>query len=172
MVSDRPEARALAHAQDHDLRTAVVEPRTFPDRTAFDLAVVERLRAAEVQVVVLAGFMRLVTPAFLAAFPGRVINIHPSLLPSFPGLHAQRQALAHGVKVSGCTVHVVDEGVDSGPILMQRAVEVRDDDDEDSLSARILAEEHQLYPEVIRRIATGEIRLPGLAPTVHGRGVA
>jgi phosphoribosylglycinamide formyltransferase-1 len=134
--------------------------------------VVERLRAAGVQLVVLAGFMRLVTPAFLAALPGRVLNIHPALLPSFPGLHAQRQALAYGVKVSGCTVHVVDEGVDSGPILMQRSVEVLDDDDEESLSTRILAEEHKLYPEVIRRIATGEIRLPGLSLASQRQGVA
>jgi phosphoribosylglycinamide formyltransferase-1 len=172
VISDRPEARALGHAQSHNLLTAVVEPRNFPDRAAFDLAVVERLRAAGVQLVVLAGFMRLVTPAFLAAFPGRVLNIHPALLPSFPGLHAQRQALAYGVKVSGCTVHVVDEGVDSGPILMQRAVEVLDDDDEESLSARILAEEHKLYPEAIRRIATGEIRLPGLSLAMQRQGVA
>jgi phosphoribosylglycinamide formyltransferase-1 len=172
VVSDRPHAPVLEHARRHSLATAVVEPRDFPDRTAFDLAVVERLRAAGVQLVVLAGFMRLVTPAFLAAFPGRVINIHPALLPSFPGLHAQRQALAYGVKISGCTVHVVDEGVDSGPILMQRAVEVLDDDDEESLSARILVEEHKLYPEVVRRIATGAIRLPGLSPAVRPQGVA
>jgi phosphoribosylglycinamide formyltransferase-1 len=168
VLADRPEARALEHAQSRNLPTAVVEPRDYPDRTAFDLAVVERLRAAGVQLVVLAGFMRLVTPAFLAAFPGHVLNIHPALLPSFPGLHAQRQALEYGVKISGCTVHVVDEGVDTGPILMQRAVEVLDDDDEESLSARILAEEHRLYPEVIRRIAAGEIRLRGLSPAVEG----
>jgi phosphoribosylglycinamide formyltransferase-1 len=172
VVSDRPEARALEHARSHDLPTAVVEPRDFPDRAAFDLAMVERLRAAAVQLVVLAGFMRLVTPAFLAAFSGRVINIHPALLPSFPGLHAQRQALAYGVKVSGCTVHVVDDGVDSGPILMQRAVEVLDDDDEDRLAARILVEEHKLYPEVIRRIATGAIRLPGLSSSIQRQGAA
>jgi len=109
--------------------------------------------------------MRLVTPAFLAAFPGQVLNIHPALLPSFPGLHAQRQAIEYGVRISGCTVHVVDEGVDTGPILLQRAVEVHDDDDDESLAARILVEEHKAYPEVIRRIATGEIRIPGLAPT-------
>jgi len=134
--------------------------------------VVERLQTAGVQLVVLAGFMRLVTPAFLAAFPGRVLNIHPALLPSFPGLHAQRQAIEYGVRISGCTVHVVDEGVDTGPILLQRAVEVHDDDDEESLAARILVEEHQAYPEVIRRIATGEIRIAGLAPTPRQEHVA
>jgi phosphoribosylglycinamide formyltransferase-1 len=168
VVSDRPEAQALSHARSHGVPTAVVEPRDYRDRTAYDLTVVERLCAAGVQLVVLAGFMRLVSPAFLAAFPGRVLNIHPALLPSFPGLHAQRQAVEYGVKISGCTVHVVDEGVDTGPILMQRAVEVLDDDDEASLAARILAEEHKLYPEVIRRIATGEIRLPGRSPVAEG----
>jgi phosphoribosylglycinamide formyltransferase-1 len=172
VVSDRPDAAALERARSHGIATAVVVPRDYGDRESFDLAVVERLRAAEVQVVVLAGFMRLVTPAFLTAFPGRVLNIHPALLPAFPGLHAQRQAIAYGVKISGCTVHVVDDGVDTGPILMQRAVEVRDDDDEESLAARILVEEHKLYPEVIRRIATGEIRLVGLVPALSTEGIA
>ena len=172
VVSDRPDALALERARLHGIATTVVVPRDYPDRAAFDRAVVERLQAAGVQVVVLAGFMRLVTPVFLAAFPGRVLNIHPALLPAFPGLHAQRQAIEHGVKISGCTVHVVDEGVDSGPILMQRAVEVRDDDDEESLAARILVEEHKLYPEVIRRIAAGEIRLAGLTPTPKPEEVA
>ena len=172
VVSDRPDALALERARLHGIATTVVVPRDYPDRAAFDRAVVERLQAAGVQVVVLAGFMRLVTPVFLAAFPGRVLNIHPALLPAFPGLHAQRQAIEHGVKISGCTVHVVDEGVDSGPILMQRAVEVRDDDDEESLAARILVEEHKLYPEVIRRIAAGEIRLAGLTPTPKPKEVA
>ncbi len=161
LVSDRPEAQALARARAHAIPTAVVEPADYPDRETYDLEVVERLRAAGVQLVVLAGYMRIVTPAFLAAFPGRVVNIHPALLPAFPGLHAQRQALEYGVKVSGCTVHFVDEGVDTGPIILQRAVEVRDDDTEESLSARILEQEHQLYPEAIRRIARGEVPLGG-----------
>jgi len=172
VVSDRPDALALERARLHGIATAVVVPRDYPDRQTFDLAVVERLQTAGVQLVVLAGFMRLVTPAFLAAFPGRVLNIHPALLPSFPGLHAQRQAIEYGVRISGCTVHVVDEGVDTGPILLQRAVEVHDDDDEESLAARILVEEHQAYPEVIRRIATGEIRIAGLAPTPRQEHVA
>ena len=172
VVSDRSEALALERARLHGIATTVVMPRDYPDRAAFDRVVVERLQAAGVQLVVLAGFMRIVTPVFLAAFPGRVLNIHPALLPAFPGLHAQRQAIEHGVKISGCTVHLVDEGVDSGPILMQRAVEVRDDDDEESLAARILVEEHKLYPEVIRRIATGEIRLAGLTPTPKPKEVA
>lgn len=159
LVSDRSDAQALVRAEAHGIPTAVVAPAGYRERERYDLAVVERLRAAGVQLVVLAGYMRIVTPAFLAAFPGRVINIHPALLPAFPGLHAQRQAVEYGVKVSGCTVHFVDEGVDSGPIILQRAVEVRDDDTEDSLAARILVEEHKLYPEAIRRIALGEIPL-------------
>ena len=161
LVSDRPDAEALERAAAHAIPTAVVVPTDYPDREKYDLQVVERLRAAKVQLVALAGYMRIVTPAFLAAFPDRVINIHPALLPAFPGLHAQRQALEYGVKVSGCTVHFVDEGVDSGPIILQQAVEVRDDDTEESLSARILVEEHKLYPEAIRRIARGEVPLGG-----------
>jgi len=161
LVSDRPDAQALERAAAHAIPTAVVVPTDYPDREKYDLQVVERLRAAKVQLVALAGYMRIVTPAFLAAFPDRVINIHPALLPAFPGLHAQRQALEYGVKVSGCTVHFVDEGVDSGPIILQQAVEVCDDDTEESLSARILVEEHKLYPEAIRRIARGEVPLGG-----------
>ena len=164
LVSDRPDAEALERAAAHAIPTAVVVPTDYPDREKYDLQVVERLRAAKVQLVALAGYMRIVTPAFLAAFPDRVINIHPALLPAFPGLHAQRQALEYGVKVSGCTVHFVDEGVDSGPIILQQAVEVCDDDTEESLSARILVEEHKLYPEAIRRIARGEVALGGRRP--------
>jgi len=161
LVSDRPDAQALERAAAHAIPTAVVEPADYPDREKYDLQVVERLQAAKVQLVALAGYMRIVTPTFLAAFPDRVINIHPALLPAFPGLHAQRQAVAYGVKISGCTVHFVDEGVDSGPIILQQAVEVREDDTEDSLAARILVEEHKLYPEAIRRVALGEIPLGG-----------
>lgn len=161
LISDRPDAQALERAAAHAIPTAVVEPAAHPDREKYDLQVVERLQAAGVQLVCLAGYMRIVTPAFLAAFPDRVINIHPALLPSFPGLHAQRQALEYGVKVSGCTVHFVDEGVDSGPIILQQAVAVQNDDTEESLSARILVEEHKLYPEAVRRLARGEVSLGG-----------
>jgi phosphoribosylglycinamide formyltransferase-1 len=160
LISNRPDAHALGRAAAHAIPTVVVEPGDYPDREKYDLQVVERLQAAKVQLVALAGYMRIVTPAFLAAFPDRVINIHPALLPAFPGLHAQRQALEYGVKVSGCTVHFVDEGVDSGPIILQRAVEVLPDDTEASLSARILEQEHKLYPEAIRRIAVGEVGRP------------
>ena len=113
------------------------------------------------ELVCLAGYMRLLSASFVAAFRGRILNIHPSLLPAFPGLHAQRQALAHGVKVSGATVHLVDEGLDSGPIVLQAAVPVRDDDTEETLAARILAEEHRLYPEAIRLFAEGRLEVAG-----------
>ena len=161
VLSDRPAAPALERARARGIEAAVVAPEEHPDRSSFDHRVVEHLQAAEVQLVVLAGFMRIITTTLLSAFPGRVVNIHPALLPAFPGLHAQRQAVEYGVKVSGCTVHFVDEGVDTGPIILQRSVEVLDDDDDETLAARILVEEHKAYPEAIRRIACGEIRLEG-----------
>lgn len=161
VVSDRPAAKALERARKKGISTVVVTSSDYPEREVFDDVVVAHLRAAGVQLVALAGFMRIVTPKLLSAFPGRVVNIHPALLPAFPGLHGQRQALEYGVKFSGCTVHFVDEGVDTGPIILQRVVPVLEEDDEESLSSRILIEEHKAYPEAIRRIACGEIRLDG-----------
>ena len=127
----------------------------------FDLEVVSRLREHGVDLVCLAGFMRRLSPAFLGAFPGRVVNVHPSLLPAFPGLEAQRQAFDHGVKVSGATVHLVDEGLDTGPIVLQEAVPVRADDDPESLAARILEAEHRIYPRAVRILLEGRYRLEG-----------
>jgi phosphoribosylglycinamide formyltransferase-1 len=127
----------------------VLSHRDYPTREAFDAAIVEKLRSYEVDLVCLAGFMRLLSPVFVRAFPGRILNVHPSLLPAFPGMHAQKQALEHGVKVTGATVHIVDEELDHGPIVMQRAVPVLEGDDEESLSARILEEEHRIFPEAI-----------------------
>jgi phosphoribosylglycinamide formyltransferase-1 len=164
VLSNVVRARALARAQAAQVPTTVLPHETFATRGAFDAALVATLRQHQVELVALAGFMRLLTPAFLHAFPHRVVNIHPSLLPAFPGAHAQRQALAYGVRVSGCTVHFVDEGTDTGPILAQSAVPVRDDDDEAALSARILAEEHKLYPTVLRALAEHRVE-------VHGRRV-
>jgi len=152
-----PGCGALGRAQAAGLDTFVVEHRGFLSREAFDQAVVEALRARQVELVVLAGFMRILTPGFLAAFPDRVVNIHPSLLPAFPGVHSQAQAFRHGVKVAGCTVHLVDSGMDSGPILAQAAVPVLNDDDEESLRLRILAEEHKLLPAVVRAFAEGRV---------------
>ena len=150
VVSNVATAAGLTRAKEAGVPTTVIEHKSFSSREEFDRAVVEELKRHKVDVVCLAGFMRLLSPVFVRAFPGRILNIHPSLLPSFPGLNAQRQALEHGVKVSGCTVHVVDEELDHGPIVLQTAVPVREDDTEDSLSDRILAEEHRAYPRAIR----------------------
>jgi phosphoribosylglycinamide formyltransferase-1 len=144
VVSNVPDAAGLARARDFGLR-AVSLPSKGVDRVEYDRRLLEVLRPLDPALVCLAGFMRILSGDFLREYRGRVLNIHPALLPSFPGLHAQRQALEHGVKISGCTVHLVDEGVDTGPILLQRAVEVLSGDTEETLSARILAQEHQLY---------------------------
>ncbi len=156
-----PDCGALSRARGAGLATFVVEHRGQPSRDAFDQTLIAALQAHGVQLVVLAGFMRILTPAFLNAFPGRVINVHPSLLPAFPGVHGQAQAYRHGVKVTGCTVHFVEDGVDSGPIIAQIPVSVLDDDDEESLRLRILAEEHRLLPAVVRQIAEGRVTVAG-----------
>lgn len=137
-------------------------------REAFDAEVVGILRAHGVELVCLAGYMRLLSPAFVQAFPGRVLNVHPALLPAFPGLHAQRQALAHGVKVAGATVHVVTDELDAGPILAQEAVSVLEGDDEASLAARILEAEHRIYPRAVRAMLEGRVRLAGRRAIVEG----
>lgn len=150
VVSNVATAAGLGRAKKAGVATAVIDHKSFSSREDFDRAVVEELKKREVDVVCLAGFMRLLSPFFVRAFPGRILNIHPSLLPSFPGLDAQRQALEHGVKVSGCTVHIVDEELDHGPIVLQTSVPVREDDTEETLSSRILEEEHRAYPKAIR----------------------
>lgn len=149
VLSNVAAAAGLDRARNAGIPTAVLSHRDYPTREAFDAAIVEKLRSFEVDLVCLAGFMRLLSPVFVRAFPGRILNVHPSLLPAFPGMHAQKQALDYGVKVTGATVHVVDEELDHGPIVMQRAVPVHEGDDEESLSARILEEEHRIYPEAI-----------------------
>jgi phosphoribosylglycinamide formyltransferase-1 len=154
VISNRPEAMGLTRAAAAGIETAVLAHREFPDRASYDRALVERLQLAGVDYVCLAGFMRLLGPTFCAAFPSRVLNIHPSLLPAFPGVDAQRQAFEHGVKVTGATVHLVTPELDAGPIVMQRAVVVHDDDTVGTLSARILDVEHELYPEAVQRIVT------------------
>lgn len=152
---------ALERAVKAGVPHFILEHETFTSREAFDQALVQALRAHRVDLVVLAGFMRLLTPAFLDAFAGRVINIHPALLPAFPGTQAQRQAFEHGAKISGCTVHFVDTGTDTGPIIAQTAVPVLDGDDQEALCRRILAEEHRLLPKVVRALAEGRITLQG-----------
>jgi phosphoribosylglycinamide formyltransferase-1 len=161
VASDRERAHALERARAAGVEALFVNPKDFADREAFDLALVRQLHARRVDLVCQAGFMRILSPAYVRAFVGRALNIHPSLLPAFPGLHAQRQALEHGVKVAGATVHFVEEGVDSGPIVLQASVPVHADDTEESLSARILAEEHRLYPEAIRLFAEGRLAIVG-----------
>ncbi len=161
LVADRASAGALDVARAHGIPAVVVDPREHPTREAFDKALIAELVDRRVDLVCLAGFMRVLGSAFVLHFRGRLLNIHPALLPAFPGLHAQRQALAHGVKVAGATVHFVDEGVDTGPIVLQAAVPVLDDDTEETLSARILREEHRLYPEAIGLFAAGRLRIEG-----------
>ncbi len=155
VISNREDAPAWRAPRREGFRAAI--PSKGLQREAYDTLVVAELRKAGVELVCLAGFMRLLSPYFVAAFPQRILNIHPSLLPSFPGLEAQRQALEYGVKFSGCTVHLVDENLDAGPILAQAVVPVRDDDTDETLSARILAEEHRIYTEAVRLISRADI---------------
>ena len=160
VLSNVAGVKALERAAQAGVPTRVLSHREHASREAYDRALVGALREAKVELVALAGFMRIVTGTFLDAFPGQVVNIHPSLLPAFPGMHAQRQALAHGVRLTGCTVHFVDGGLDSGPILSQAAVPVLDGDDEARLTARILVEEHKLYPAALAHVASGRIHAP------------
>jgi phosphoribosylglycinamide formyltransferase-1 len=167
VLSNRPDAAGLIRAERAGVPTAVIPHQDFPDRPSFDAALVQALRAAGVAWVVLAGFMRLLTPVLLDAFPSRVINIHPSLLPAFPGVDAQRQALEHGVRITGCTVHLVDAGTDTGPILAQAAAPVLDGDDRDALAARLLELEHALLVQTLRWIAEGRVEI--LPPAAGAR---
>ena len=152
VASNLADAPGLQLARERRLEAVAIPHRGEPDRASHEAKLIAALRGAGVEWICLAGYMRLLSPAFLAAFPRRVVNIHPSLLPAFPGMDAQAQALAHGVKVTGCTVHLVDEGLDSGPIVVQRAVAVLDDDTPGTLAARILEQEHRAYPEALRRL--------------------
>ena len=160
VISNRPEARGLEAARRRGL-PAVSLPSRGLDREVYDRMLIDELRKHEVDLVCLAGFMRLLSASFIRAFPQRILNIHPSLLPAFPGLDAQQQALVHGVKITGCTVHFVDEDLDAGPIILQRAVPVEDSDTVETLSARILTEEHRAYSEAIRIVLSGRYCLQG-----------
>jgi len=161
VISNNPCAYALERCRKHNIPTAVVDHRRFAAREDFDRRVIEILKASGVELVVMAGFMRILTPLFFRAFPMKIINIHPALLPAFSGLHVQQKAIDYGVKFSGCTVHFADEGVDSGPVIIQAVVPVYDDDDASSLSKRILAEEHRIYPQAIQYYAEGRIEING-----------
>lgn len=161
LVSNVASAPALQKARLLDVPAVLLEHGHWPTREAFDAAVADELLRHEVELVVLAGYMRLLSPTFLRAFPQRVVNVHPALLPAFTGTHAVKQALDYGAKVTGCTVHFVDSGVDTGPIIAQAAVPILETDDEASLSARIHAEEHRLLPRAVELIARGQVLLEG-----------
>jgi phosphoribosylglycinamide formyltransferase-1 len=171
VISNRADAYGLTRAQTHAIPAHVVTPAESPSREAYDARLVEVLRAHDVGLVVLAGFMRLVSRVLLDAFPERVLNIHPALLPAFPGIHAERDALAHGVRITGVTVHFVDEQADHGPILAQAAVPVVAGDTETTLHARIQRQEHRLYPRAIQLIAHGRVRVAGRDVIVDGQRV-
>lgn len=161
VISNVADAAGLARAEAAGIETLVMPHRAAPSRAAYDLALVDALAARSVSLVCLAGFMRLLGPDFCNAFPNGILNIHPSLLPAFPGTHAQRQAIEHGVKIAGATVHFVTPELDAGPIVAQGSVPVLDEDTEDTLSARILEVEHRLYPEAVQRVLDGTWRLDG-----------
>lgn len=167
VISNRADAYGVVRAQKHRLTTVVVNHREFPSREAFEAELISVLQGHGVELVVLAGFMRVLTPFFIRAFPQRIINIHPALLPAFPGTHGQRQALQYGVKIAGATVHFVDEQTDHGPIIAQAAVPVYDDDTEESLSARILSQEHQILPRAIQLFAEGRLTIRERVVIVH-----
>jgi len=161
VISNNASAFALERARRHGIPAIHLDHRLFAGREAYDNAVVDSLREYVVELVALAGFMRIISPVLIDAFPNAIMNIHPALLPSFPGLHPQRQALDHGVKIAGCTIHFVDAGTDTGPIICQAAVPVLDVDTEESLSARILVEEHRLYPLAVKLFAGGKLTVDG-----------
>ncbi len=165
LISDKEKAPALQKASDSGIPTHFIDPRSYQNREEYEAQIVAELVAKDIDIVVLAGYMRLVGKVLLDAYKMRIVNIHPALLPSFTGLHAQQQALNYGVKFSGCTVHFVDEGMDTGPIITQRVVPVYPDDTEESLSARILVEEHQSYCQALQLLAEGRVYIKDR--TVH-----
>lgn len=166
VISDKPSAMALDRAKQAGIPAVCVDRKAYSDKESFEQALIDELHKHNVGLVVLAGFMRILSPLFVHAFKDSILNIHPSLLPSFKGAHAHRDVLAYGAKVSGCTIHFVDEGMDSGPIIAQKAVPVLDDDTEDTLAARVLKEEHILYPKVIELYLAGKIHVNGRHVTI------
>ena len=170
VISDRPDAAGLQSARERGIETLVIE-RGARTRAEHDREIVAALAARQIDLVCLAGYMRVLSSEFIDAYRGRVLNIHPSLLPAFPGLDAQRQTLEHGAKVSGCTVHFVDESLDGGPIVAQREVPVHEDDTVETLSARILVEEHKLYAEAVARVLADIVESETGSPSPFGRGL-
>jgi len=168
VISNRPDAKGLERARRHGIETAVIEHRKFSSREDFDRAVLAALRARSVELVALAGFMRLLSPVMLDAFPGRIMNIHNSLLPSFPGIHGPKDAIDYGVKIAGCTVFFVTPGVDVGPVIVQAAVPVMPGDDEQTLAARILEQEHRIFPHAIALFQQGRLEIRGRQVIIKG----
>ena len=161
VMSDHPDACALKRAQQYLIDTRYIDFKEFNNREDYDKEIIKTLKEKKIDLVVLAGYMRILSPYFIRTYKNKIMNIHPALLPSFPGLHAQEQAVEHGVKISGCTVHFVDEGIDSGPIILQKTVEVSDDDTAESLAEKILKEEHQIYPRAIQLFSEGRLMIKG-----------
>ena len=161
VIADKADAYALERAREKGIPAVAVVYRDYAERADFERALLTELHTHGVTLVVLAGFMRILSPVFVHAYTGRILNIHPALLPSFPGAHAHRDVLAYGVKVSGCTVHFVDEGMDSGPIILQASVPVQEGDTEETLAARVLAQEHRIFPEAIKLYVEGRLRTDG-----------
>jgi phosphoribosylglycinamide formyltransferase-1 len=168
VISNRPDAQGLERARRHGIETTVVEHRKFAAREDFDRALLDALRARSVELVALAGFMRLLSPVMLDAFPGRIMNIHNSLLPSFPGIHGPKDAIEYGVKIAGCTVFFVTPGVDVGPVIVQAAVPVLPGDDEQRLAARILSQEHRIFPHAIALFQQGRLEIQGRQVVIKG----
>ena len=168
VLSNKADAYGLVRAQNHGIRTEVLDHKVFTSREAYDQAVVDLLGARGVELVVLAGFMRLLSPVFVQAYSNRIMNIHPALLPAFPGLHVQKKALDHGARFAGCTVHFVNEECDEGPIIIQAVVPVFPDDTEEALAARILKQEHSIYPRAIQLYAEGRLHVVGRKVFVDG----
>ncbi|HET6266148.1 MAG TPA: phosphoribosylglycinamide formyltransferase [Acidobacteriota bacterium] len=166
VISNKADAPGLQYARDAAIETAVLSHKQYPEREEYDAQIVEILKARQIDLVCLAGFMRLLSPVLIRAFPMRILNVHPALLPAFPGLHGQKQAVDYGVKVTGCTVHFVDEGLDSGPIILQNTIEVKPDDTEESLSARLLPMEHKTYAEAVRLFFENRLRVDGRKVTI------
>lgn len=169
LIVDNPKAFAIERARKHAIEHLIIRPKDCTTKEDFYLKIADELRNREVELVILAGFMRIVGKPLIDAFPDRIMNIHPALLPSFPGLHSQRQAVEYGVRISGCTVHFVDEGMDTGPIISQAAVPVYHDDTEETLSARILEMEHRIYPEAIRLFSEGRLEVEGRIVKIKGK---
>jgi phosphoribosylglycinamide formyltransferase 1 len=168
LITDNPKAFSIERAKQHRIESLVIRPGDYASRNEYFSDIASELKTRGVELVVLAGFMRIVGKPLLDAYPNRVMNIHPALLPSFPGLHGQKQANDYGVKISGCTVHFVDEGMDTGPVIIQAAVPVRDEDTEESLSERILRLEHKIYPEAIRLFSEGKIEIHDRKVRIRG----